>query len=438
MVGQIQSASDLYAQFQSLIGLASSVQPAPQSAAQSGASAPRQTLSTTTPPSHVADAFTLMQFERARVTYQEQRTADPAQSYAFSASLAYERIAYSQTSAQPVSAPAPDASAPALTDAAAPSTQDSAAPLAATALATDAPAPSADTSSLVLHHVVINATTVGYRQLTHVVASPAAWSNAATPVSDPAQVVATDSAPPAAEPAIKRLSLDDFASLRSRTIDHSRETTLALKLTTREGDLVELTFRQLDLLTQTRLKSVTDSGDRVRASDTTSSSQRYVHMQITGDLSDAEKSAIDSVLQSVVDVANQFFHGDLQAAIARLSDAQIDTSQLADVSLKMSMSQSLGMNRVTLSDDGKVQQLAHRDSVVSQALEFLADQQRALIAAAKTRFEDRSAVNLVKQLLPALIAPTDQPMVKTDTGSADGSTIDAAAPTVDAVVAVVA
>ena len=207
-----------------------------------------------------------------------------------------------------------------------------------------------------------------------------------------------------------------------------------LKLTTQEGDLVELTFRQLDVLTQTRLKGVSDSGDQVGATDTTGNSQRNVNMQITGDLSDAEKSAIDSVLQNVIDVANQFFHGDLQAAMGKMADAQIDTNQLAEVSLKMSMSQNREMNKVTVGDDGKIQQMAHRDSGASQALEFLADQQQTLITAAKTQFDDHSAVKLVKQLLPVLIAPLPTSSTATDpvAQSPDDTAVPAADPTVSA------
>ena len=404
MVGQIQSATDLYARFQALMARSTVAQPIARADAKPAADSPTPPAENTAP-AQVAAASTLTQFERARVTFQAQDSVESDRSYAFSATLTYERIAYSQTSTQPVAAPATDLPAPVAGDDTAQPTQDAA--VAATP-EVDGATPA---SGATLHHVVVNATTIWYRQLTSHVVAPVPMSvSAPADPSRPTPATTTgsvDSAIPAAKPAIERLSVDDFATLRARTSDRSQATTLALKLTTQEGDLVELQFRQLDLLTQTRLSGVTDSGDRVRASDTSESHQRYVNMQITGDLSDAEKSAIDAVLQNVVDVANQFFHGDLQAAIARLSDAQIDTSQLADVSLKMSMSQSREMNKVLMGEDGRVQQLAHRDSGVGRALEFLADRQRTLITAAKTQFDARSSVSLVKQLLPTLIAPSD-------------------------------
>ena len=406
MVGQIQSATDVWAQIKSLRSQASAAMqaaPEPNDAQTAGAngSASTQTPPAASTPVQVVDSVTWAQFERARVTYQS--SGEPGRSYAYDATLTYERVAYSQTSTQSDGAAANDSSLPPPAEDRTPPAQVMQAPAAP---ATTMP----DTSVVLLHHVVINATTVWQRQLTtHVVATPAD-SAASTPTPQTTATAAPDSTSPAAqpsEPMIKQLSVDDFAALRARTFDSSRESTLALKLTTQEGDLVELTFRQLDVLAQTRIKGVTDAGDRVRASDATASSQRNVNMQITGDLSDAEKAAIDSVLQNVIDVANEFFHGDLQAAMAKMADAQVDTGQLADVSLKMSTSQSREMNKTTIGDDGQLQQLARRETGVSQALEFLADQQRTLIAAAKTQFDDRSAVKLVKQLLPALIAPVD-------------------------------
>ncbi len=399
MVGQIQAATDLKAQWQALLGAT----PAKQSASSTPCVI-RQATAPTSSQSQDAASGTLLQFERARVSYQETRTVEPGRSYSVSATLAYERIAFSQLSSDASGVP-----------------QTPAPPIGST----DTPDDASNTpvSTTPLHHVVVNAMSLSYQRLSvHVTAAPHAAAKPAT--TTPA--LDTDTAPSTSsdQPAIEQLDSADFSAMRARTVERSRETSLTLKLTTQEGDLVELVFQQLDLSSRTRVSGVTDSGDRIRASDTTGSSQRYVNMQITGDLSDAEKSAIDAVLQKVVEVANQFFHGDMQAAIARLSDAQIDTDQLAEFSLKMSMSRSREMNKLVSGDDGQLQQFAHHDSGVSQTLEFLADQQHQLIAAAMTRFDDRSAVTLVKQLLPVMIAPPSAPD-EAASADADGSAVTA-------------
>jgi hypothetical protein len=368
MVGQIPGATDVVAQLRALTGPpAATAQPA-----QSGSVAAAAPARAATEPGAVleavATAATLIEFERARVTYQ----------------------------------PAADAA-----DAAAVATPDGSAASAS--------------SAMTLRHVVVNVTTAWSQQLTaHVVASPAAaYSPAAQAPSAPAASNAATPQPSTSDPAIARLGLEDFNALRVRTVDRNRETTLSLKLETREGDLVELQFRQLDALTLTRLSGVSDSGQRIRIRDASDSQQRVVNMQISGDLSSEEKSAIDRVINSVIDVANQFFSGDLQAAMQTISSAEIDTAQLAEVSLRMSMSQSREMNKLVVGDDGAVRSLVRRDRGVGQALEFLADQQRLLITAAKAQFDDRSAVRLVKQLLPVMIAPQPAAPAPVDAQSAE-------------------
>ena len=370
MVGQIPSATDVVAQLRVLAGPpAATAQPA-----QSGSVAAAPPARAATEPvavlETVATAATLIEFERARVTYR----------------------------------PAAD-----VADAAAVATPDGSGATSAS-------------SAMTLRHVVVNVTTAWSQQLTaHVVASPAAayLPPAAQAQSPSAATKAATPQPSTIDATIARLGLEDFNALRVRTVDRSRETTLSLKLETREGDLVELQFRQLDVLTLTRLSGVSDSGQRIRIRDASDSQQRVVNMQISGDLSSEEKSAIDSVITSVIDVANQFFSGDLQAAMQTISSAAIDTAQLAEVSLRMSMSQSREMNKLVVGDDGAVRSLVHRDRGVGQALEFLADQQRMLIAAAKTQFDDRSAVRLVKQLLPVMIAPQPATPAPVDAQSAD-------------------
>lgn len=400
MIGHVQSATDVYAQFQAYLGLTAATAIAPATAG-----AVCTPCKTTLPPESAQpeDWANLTRFERARVTCQEQRSAESGRSYSFSATLVYERIAYSQSaqrSVDPGAAPTPArASAPADlrpspdTPVVQPTADDAAVPVA----------------NRTLRHIVINATTLTYRMLSaHITTSPN--GAAAPPVATQSAPVAgtepvADEPPRSDRPAIARLSSDEFSMLRSRTVERVRETQLTLKLTTQEGDLVELHFRQLDLSSQLRLRGVTDAGDHVRLDERKGGSERFVDMQIRGDLSDAEKTAIDAVLQTVIDVANQFFKGDLRAAIERLSDTPMDTEQLAEFTLNMSLSQSREASKVRIDEDGQVQQRVHADRGMSQLIEYLADQQHALINAAKTWFDDHSAVKLVRELLPVMVAP---------------------------------
>jgi hypothetical protein len=318
------------------------------------------------------------------------------------------------------------------------------------ALATTLPAPNVPPPSTVvtLRHVIVNVTTVTYQHLASraPAAAPPPSSNAAadapasgpTPAAPDAAATSDAAAPDRtapSTPSIARLSPDDFAKLRARSIQGGKQATLSLALTTRDGDNLQLDFRQIDTFSRTWLKGETTDGVRVRANGGTASSQRYVDMQMTGDLSDDEKAAIDAMLQNVIDVADQFFHGDMRAAVAHLADMDVDTNQLADVSLKMSMSRSQQLDKVAIGgDDVRVRQAAQASGGVSRTLEYLADQQKQLISAAKMHFDDRSAVKLVTQLLPAMIAPPTQ-QASTESASVPrdaGSSRDAASTSVAA------
>ena len=100
---------------------------------------------------------------------------------------------------------------------------------------TPMPPPAAESPSAppsagpVLHHIVINATTLTYRQLSvHVTAASHGAANAPTPSPAPQ----TASAPQSDNhPAVERVDSDAFGALRARSVDRSSETALTLNLT---------------------------------------------------------------------------------------------------------------------------------------------------------------------------------------------------------------
>ena len=327
-------------------------------------------------------------------------------------------VAASPSPASTSTATAAGGAAAADSDAAPTSTADSS---GSSSGSSAAPAATAAPPSTVvsLQHVVVNVTSVTYQYLAVRRAAATSPSDSAdTTAASASSAGSTDSTTGAVaasaatssdttSPSIVRLGADDFTQLRARSVDGGNQTALSLDLTTRDGDTIRLDFRQIDTFSRTWAKGETNDGSRVRTSSTTASSQRYVSMAVNGNLSDDEKAAIDAVLQNVVDVANQFFHGDLRAAVAHLSDMNVDTKQLAEVSLKMSMGRNRQLSQVAIGGDAaRMQQAAQANSGVSRTLEYLADQQKQLIVAAKTQFDDRSAVQVVRQLLPALIAPS--------------------------------
>jgi hypothetical protein len=281
--------------------------------------------------------------------------------------------------------------------------------------AATSPVETAAASSVVtLQHVVVNATSVTYQSLG---ARAVPTAGDATPATAVATSVDSPVNQTLAAPAIARLDPNDFATLRARSLDVGKQVALSLDLTTQDGDAIHLDFSQIDTFERVSVDGRTTDGTAVRARAATASSERHVSMRLDGNLSDDEKRAIDAVLQSVIDVANEFFHGDVRAAVAHLADMNVDTNQLAQVSLQMSTNRSQQLASVATGAGARIRQAAQSSGGVARMLQFLADRQRQLITAAKAQFDDRSAVRMVTQLLPAMIAPA----APVETGSADAA-----------------
>ena len=110
-------------------------------------------------------------------------------------------------------------------------------------------------------------------------------------------------------------------------------------------------------------------------------------------------------------MADVFFSGSddgvMVGSLAKLQAMDFDMSTLAELSLDMSMTQSVEVARVyagpAKADVGQLQRLAERDDGIRQALDLLADAQRRLIADASAVLDAPSAVNLVQATLPSAL-----------------------------------
>ena len=254
-----------------------------------------------------------------------------------------------------------------------------------------------------------------------------------TPVPVPADAVPPVFTPPAASGGnpfpIEGLDVDSFDRLRMREVERSLETTLSLDLTTRDGDKVTLDFRQLDVSSSTRVRGALVDGGRARHMDRSNSFDRFVNMDVQGELSDAEKAAIDEVLATVIDTANHFFGGDsIRTTMQKLTSMDFDLAELADFSLKMSVEKSVSVDRMYKRPDQPLQVLADQDAQIAQTLEFFASEQRNMIDMARTGFDDESAVRLVNNLLPpmldGLLGELQQAVVEADAEGQDSADVE--------------
>lgn len=104
----------------------------------------------------------------------------------------------------------------------------------------------------------------------------------------------------------------------------------SLKILTAEGDQVSIRFRIKDSATAAATSAHVISGGRLK-------------IEVAGNLSDAELTAIGDLLDKVDAIATQFFGGDVQAAFAAASRLSSDPSLIAGFDLRLTYSRSLGI-----------------------------------------------------------------------------------------------
>jgi len=200
------------------------------------------------------------------------------------------------------------------------------------------------------------------------------------------------------------MQADDFADYKLIEKTKQTETNLSFSLTTKDGDQITLNFSQIDAASTMRFNGETLEGGTMQDSSFTEESERIVNMDVTGDLSEDEKAAIDKVMSTVIEAVNAFFTGKVGDAVAKLKAMDFDGAQLAEMSLNMSLSKSSSVSKAYHDGADYLHDLKNRDADIGQALEFMATEQKRLIDMAKNLLDAPSAAKLVRTLVPPMMA----------------------------------
>ncbi|NOX68317.1 MAG: hypothetical protein GXP15_03950 [Gammaproteobacteria bacterium] len=120
-----------------------------------------------------------------------------------------------------------------------------------------------------------------------------------------------------------------------------------IKIQTQEGDIVKFDLRRVDRLSASDVAIQTDSGSASLTEISVSSKSRLV-LKVEGDLNSAELDAIKNVFAQAEKLAEEFFAGDLNAALEVVAGLEFDTSQLARVSMKFRSNERISIQQTTL------------------------------------------------------------------------------------------
>jgi len=136
--------------------------------------------------------------------------------------------------------------------------------------------------------------------------------------------------------------LQAAASVENSQSLYSYSQTMSMELTTREGDVVKLDFRQLYAQYQEskheRLQEQVPQGVRMfdskQAMEATAFEERFA-FSVEGHLNEDELQAILNVFEKVDDLARSFFGGNIEEAFQKAVSMDIDMEQLQSFNLDL-------------------------------------------------------------------------------------------------------
>lgn len=189
---------------------------------------------------------------------------------------------------------------------------------------------------------------------------------------------------------LERSITNPQAQLIAASDSLSMSNRLAMTIVTRDGDRVQVSFSQSSAL-QTAASS---SGFSL-----SESSARGWQMQVSGSLSEAEQQALSDLFADVQDLSEQFFAGDIGAALDSAMSLGFDGSQLAAMSLDLTQKTVSTSTRAY----GNVQQQLPTPQLESlkAPLAYYVDQYVSALDRAGALADPQQTVqDLVHQLLP--------------------------------------
>ena len=127
---------------------------------------------------------------------------------------------------------------------------------------------------------------------------------------------------------------------RYSSVAYAEAKSYEMQIETADGDLVTLSIARESAYAQTN-RSQQQNGESLFISESARFDSMQVAYSISGDIDDGEREAIMDLVHQVDAVANEFFGGDMQAAMQSASGIQFDTSELDAYAFSLKHSESL-------------------------------------------------------------------------------------------------
>ncbi|WP_417581293.1 DUF5610 domain-containing protein [Nitrincola sp.] len=114
-----------------------------------------------------------------------------------------------------------------------------------------------------------------------------------------------------------------------------RADSFELNITTREGDQVKIRFDRSDTFQSGVAAAVDGEGNSAMVFDVSRTQSSGFSFTVEGDLNADEIDSIQNLIRDVSQLADEFFHGDVQKAFEQVGGLSLDASQLSAFDLSM-------------------------------------------------------------------------------------------------------
>lgn len=146
-------------------------------------------------------------------------------------------------------------------------------------------------------------------------------------------------------------SSEETATALSASVQIARKERGSLTLTTQDGDVLRIRFRNTERQSL-ELTSASTPGAQATSVSLSSSERSRTRVEVEGSLDAGELKAIEDFVGKVDALANEFFEGDFEAALAAAGSLDFDTEEIAGFSLKLSVSERIQASAVQTSVGG--------------------------------------------------------------------------------------
>ncbi|TDO98744.1 DUF5610 domain-containing protein [Marinomonas balearica] len=120
---------------------------------------------------------------------------------------------------------------------------------------------------------------------------------------------------------------------------YSRTQSSEIEIKTAEGDTVKLNLYALQAAAQGENYEVSEDGLNFQRYESSTSGFKF-EFAVDGDLNEEEQEAINDLVNSLGDIADNFFDGDLSSAFDKALEVGFDTEQLSGFSMNLKMTQT--------------------------------------------------------------------------------------------------